>query len=87
MTLRKRGNVPSGTERRRSMNFDPVKRPERLVGVGFRCWLAGYQTDDINCWETGWNLFASELGPASAKTAVTELSCWVSRFTKQPAGR
>lgn len=77
MTLRKRGPAPSATEGRRSMSFDPVKRAERLVGVGFRCWLAGYQTDDINCWETGWNLFAAELGPNCAKTAITELSCWV----------
>jgi len=77
MTLRKRDTTSVIQARRQNMRFNPVKRPERLVGIGFRCWLAGYQTDDINCWETGWNLFASELGPACAKTAVTELSCWV----------
>lgn len=57
--------------------LDPSKRAERLVGIGFRCWLAGYETQDINCWETGWNLFARELGACHAKAAVTELTCWV----------
>ena len=83
MTHRKRDTAPPGTARRQSMRFDTVQRPERLVGIGFRCWLAGYQTDDINCWETGWNLFARELGTACAKAAVTELSCWVRAVHRQ----
>lgn len=77
MTLRKRDTSPAIPGRSQTMNFKPGTAPERLVGVGFRCWFAGYQTDDINCWETGWNLFAKELGPSYAKTAVSELSCWV----------
>jgi hypothetical protein len=51
--------------------------PEWLVGIGFRCWLAGYDTGDITCWENGWNTFNRVLGPARAKRAVTELACWV----------
>ena len=77
MTLRKRSTAPVTRAPRQAMWFDPSKRAERLVGIGFRCWLSGYQTDDINCWETGWNLFARELGTDCAKAAVTELSCWV----------
>lgn len=50
---------------------------EWLVGVGFRCWLAGYDTGDIACWETGWNAYAGTLGTERAKRAVTELACWV----------
>jgi hypothetical protein len=50
---------------------------EWLVGVGFRCWLAGYDTGDIACWETGWNEYNRALGPERAKRAVTELACWV----------
>jgi hypothetical protein len=50
---------------------------EWLVGVGFRCWLAGYDTGDIACWETGWNEYSKALGPERAKRAVTELACWV----------
>jgi hypothetical protein len=83
MTLRKRGTTAAISARRQNMQFNPAKRSERLVGIGFRCWLAGYQTDDINCWETGWNLFASELGPDCAKTAITELSCWVRSVHKK----
>ena len=77
MTLRKHRSAPTRLHNRRTDKLDPIKRPERLVGLGFRCWLAGYETHDVNCWETGWNTFASELGPADAKTAITELSCWV----------
>lgn len=49
----------------------------QLVGVGFRCWVAGYQTGDIDCWETAWNTYAVALGPKCAKRAVGELSSWV----------
>lgn len=51
--------------------------PERLVGLGFRGWVAGYEYQDVSCWETVWTTYARNLGPAVAKQAVTELSCWV----------
>ncbi len=54
-----------------------LKTPEKLVGVGFRCWMAGYRTGDVSSWEYAWNLYASELGPVAAKTAVGELGAWV----------
>lgn len=60
--------------------------PEWLVGVGFRCWLAGYDTGDITCWENGWNTYNRVLGPARAKRAVTELACWV-RTMRSSASR
>jgi hypothetical protein len=50
---------------------------EWLVGIGFRCWLAGYDTGDITCWRTGWNEYSRTLGTERAKRAVTELACWV----------
>lgn len=51
--------------------------PERLVVEGFRRWMAGYDTGDIQCWEMAWNLYAKALGPKEARLAITELSCWV----------
>ena len=51
--------------------------PERLVGIGFRGWLAGYEYQDISAWEEVWNIYASALGPKPAKRAVSELSSWV----------
>lgn len=51
--------------------------PERLVGIGFRGWLAGYEYQDIACWEHVWNAYASTMGPQRAKRAVTELASWV----------
>ena len=68
---------PGGGGARRGGLLPPRSGAEWLVGVGFRCWLAGYDTGDIACWETGWNEYARALGPARAKRAVTELACWV----------
>lgn len=56
--------------------FEPLAGAERLVGMGFRCWISGYQTGDIRSWERGWCYFAKELGPEKAKIAVTELTGW-----------
>ena len=64
----------------------PRSGAEWLVGVGFRCWLAGYDTGDIACWENGWNEYARALGTERAKRAVTELACWV-RAVRTTASR
>lgn len=53
------------------------REPERLVGLGFRAWLAGYETGDISCWEQAWSIFSSSLGTRQARPALTDLSCWV----------
>ncbi len=50
---------------------------ERLVGVGFRCWMAGLETGDIDCWQSAFNEFAGCLGVDNAKTLVPGLSNWV----------
>jgi hypothetical protein len=55
----------------------PARAPERLVGVGFRCWLAGLSTGDIKCWEDAWNTFAGMLGPKHAKELLLDLSKFV----------
>ena len=55
----------------------PNRAPERLVGVGFRCWLAGLSTGDIGCWEEAWNTYSDALGPAQAKDLLIELSHFV----------
>ena len=64
----------------------PRSGAEWLVGTGFRCWLAGYDTGDISCWENGWNAYARTLGTERAKRAVTELACWV-RAVRATASR
>jgi len=64
----------------------PRTGAEWLVGMGFRCWLAGYDTGDISCWENGWNAYARALGTERAKRAVTELACWV-RAVRATASR
>ena len=59
---------------------------EWLVGMGFRCWLAGYDTGDIAYWENGWNEYQRTLGAERARRAVTELACWV-RAVRASASR
>lgn len=54
-----------------------LSAPERLVGVGFRCWLAGFQRGDIGCWEVAWDAFSGAVGPQAAKPLMTDLACWV----------
>jgi hypothetical protein len=60
--------------------------PERLVGIGFRCWFAGYRTGDIGNWEYAFKLYARDLGACGARVAVGELSTWV-RKIQDVAGR
>ena len=56
------------------MRQTPLDRgPEHLVGIGFRCWLAGYETGEIACWEQAWTAYAAALGPIDAKRALGDL--------------
>lgn len=50
---------------------------ERLVGLGFRFWLAGYKSGDINRWDDAWQIYSAALGAANARAAVTQLAEWV----------
>lgn len=55
----------------------PRMDAEALVGIGFRCWWNGYETGEIACWEQAWAHYNNALGTATAKRALTDLSCWV----------
>ena len=50
---------------------------EMLVGLGFRCWMAGYTNCEFNSWKTGWDIYSNELGVIGARTTIKELSSWV----------
>ncbi|MEM7424833.1 MAG: hypothetical protein AAF441_01970 [Pseudomonadota bacterium] len=57
---------------------DILSRPaERLVVRGLRCWMAGYEYGDIQCWETAWREYSSILGPRDGRTLLSELQYWV----------
>jgi hypothetical protein len=51
--------------------------PERLVGVGFRCWLAGYRSGNVACWQIAWQAYAEALGSSPAKDVTCGLARWV----------
>jgi hypothetical protein len=50
---------------------------ERLVGVGFRCWMTGLDTGDIDSWHSAFTEFAGCVGVDNAKTLMPGLSNWV----------
>lgn len=52
----------------------PIVLPERLVGFGFRGWIAGYQSGDVGCWEKVWQLYDERFGSRGAEAAVADLS-------------
>lgn len=55
-----------------------LDRPaERLVVVGFRSWMAGYEHGSIECWEVAWNAFAGDLGAVRARRAFGDLQYWI----------
>ncbi|MEL6948427.1 MAG: hypothetical protein AAFO73_12500, partial [Pseudomonadota bacterium] len=51
--------------------------PERLVLEGYRHLTAALETQSLAPWELGYALYQSELGPADAKRAFSELSDFV----------
>jgi hypothetical protein len=53
------------------------QRADQLVGMGFRCWLAGYQSGDLSSWQHVWSAYSSAIGASRAQGVVTELSMWV----------
>ncbi|MEO1282550.1 MAG: hypothetical protein AAFV69_12535 [Pseudomonadota bacterium] len=55
---------------------DP-QSPEGLVGLGFRHWMRGCQTGDVDHWARAWTLYSNRLGCQRAKTVLGELSGWV----------
>lgn len=60
-----------------SVTSQLLRPAEKLVGLGFRCWLSGYQRGTIQSWETCWSYYRFELGSEAARKAVTDLAAWV----------
>ena len=50
---------------------------ERLVGLGFRCWLAGLPDERHRLLGGRLAPVLARVGPRAAKPLMTELACWV----------
>lgn len=87
MSLTKRNPSSSDGIGRQHFNVGPPScvSPEHLVGIGFRCWLAGHQSGDISHWEQGWNYCAGQLGPDCARPIVDQLSAWTETVDRAKA--
>lgn len=54
------------------------RTPERLVALGFRHWMTGFQTGDSAHWQKAATMYERELGVCAARLAISQLSAWVS---------
>jgi hypothetical protein len=61
------------------------RKGERLVVLGFRHWLSGYEFGDTACWEQAWSLFTDELGAVNAGVLVSHLHYWVKAIREKAA--
>lgn len=59
------------------------RQPERLVITGFRCCMAGYDFLDVDCWETAWRFYITEVGSDRARALMGELQYWVRAIRRQ----
>jgi hypothetical protein len=63
------------------------RTPERLVIEGYRRWMGGYDSGQVECWEQAWDLYAEELGSAAAGPTLMAMAGWVRslrRSTSRP---
>lgn len=72
-----RTNTKASTEPGLARPPVSILQAERLVGVGFRSWMTGFDTGDIDCWETAFSEFADSVGVDNARQLVPCLSNWV----------
>jgi hypothetical protein len=77
--MAKKAHQPGWTTRLDLRTAAPatLQKSETLVGLGFRCWLNGYQSGNIQSWESCWVHYCRELGSRRAREAMTDLSSWV----------
>jgi hypothetical protein len=75
-------HASSGTDPWAPQPASGLVGPERLVGLGFRYWLTGFRNGDISCWERTWRAYSNALGTTTAKSAVSDLSCWVRAISR-----
>lgn len=50
---------------------------ETLLFTQYRCWMAGYSTRDITCWEIAWTALESTMGVGAARRLFGEFHGFV----------
>lgn len=55
---------------------------ETLVGLGFRGWVTGFKTGNVDAWQQVWTLYSSTLGRDEATTVFGALSDWSKVLTR-----
>lgn len=62
-------------------------KAEVILLTVFRCWLAGYETSDITCWELAWQGLARTVPLTDAKRIIAELGQFARVFRATLANR
>lgn len=60
---------------------DPARRAERLVGLGFRCWVRGLQTSDTRFFDVCSRQYIQSFGLKDGLVLSTRLGFWVNALT------
>lgn len=48
-------------------------RGDSLVILAFRCWHAGFDYGDADCWQYAWAVLSNELGPRQARPILNNI--------------
>ena len=79
----------SGTTDRRAVGYHNGAAAEILLFEALRCWMAGYETGDIACWDLAWDALCREVPVESAKPLFGELQHFARTMrsvARQPLG-
>jgi len=54
-----------------------TSRSESLFMLAYRCWQAGYDYADAECWHYAWSVLSNELGPKVARPVLNAVEDFV----------
>lgn len=64
-----------------------TRRAESLVMLAYRCWQAGYDYADTECWNYAWTVLSNELGPREARPLLNAVEDLVRALRQATGGR
>jgi hypothetical protein len=70
-----------------TMSIAEWPEAEVLLLTALRCWLSGYETGDVACWELAWDGVSRKRPVADAKRIIAELGQFVRVFRRTLACR
>lgn len=66
----------SETTQRQSIGAHRDAPAENLLFTEYRCWMAGFETRDVSCWEIAWGALAATLPLRAARLLFGDFHCF-----------